>query len=85
MEHIGIVEHADQPHPESLTWRRLLDECQSSFEHLLAPPALDELSSPEERRIAEVSHWVDPRGRLTNRTGKTAGVAKKRWPSSGST
>ncbi|CAK9048938.1 unnamed protein product [Durusdinium trenchii] len=44
--------------------RLLLDECQSSFEHLLAPPALDELSSPEERRIAEVSYKTHMLGNI---------------------
>lgn len=44
--------------PSWLTRSRLLDECQSSFERLLAPPAnLDELSA-EERTVAEVSHLV---------------------------
>ena len=38
---------------------RLLDECQSSFERLLSPPAgLDDLE-PEARTIAEVRGWAE--------------------------
>lgn len=53
------------PLDKQLTFKRLLlDECQSSFERLLAPPeALDQLS-PEERRSAEVSYKTHMLGNI---------------------
>eukprot|EP00435_Cladocopium_sp_Y103_P002972 s2260_g1.t1 len=54
-----------KPCDKTLTFKRLLlDECQSSFERLLAPPAnLDELSA-EERTIAEVSYKTHMLGNI---------------------
>lgn len=44
---------------------RLLDECQSSFERLLAPPANLETLPTEERTIAEVSFLGMLRKKMT--------------------
>lgn len=54
-----------KPLDKTLTFKRLLlDECQSSFERLLAPPAnLDELSA-EERTVAEVSYKTHMLGNI---------------------